>query len=96
MLRLGDYNTLRIVKSVDFGLYLDGGEEGEILLPQRYVTKDMHVGDEIEVFLYLDQEERPVATTEHPSSAPSVNRRSGWNRATAISYILRWMKTAIV
>ena len=66
MLRLGDYNTLRIVKSVDFGLYLDGGEEGEILLPQRYVTKDMHVGDEIEVFLYLDQEERPVATTEHP------------------------------
>ena len=53
MLRLGDYNTLRIVKTVDFGLYLDGGEEGEILLPQRYVTKDMHVSDEIEVFLYL-------------------------------------------
>ena len=66
MLRLGDYNTLRIVKTVDFGLYLDGGEEGEILLPQRYVTKNMHVGDEIEVFLYLDQEERPVATTERP------------------------------
>ena len=66
MLRLGDYNTLRIVKSVDFGLYLDGGEEGEILLPQRYVTKNMHVGDDIEVFIYLDQEERPVATTEHP------------------------------
>ena len=50
MLKLGDYNTLRIVKSVDFGLYLDGGEEGEILLPQRYVTKDMHIGDDIEVF----------------------------------------------
>ena len=66
MLKLGDYNTLRIVKSVDFGLYLDGGEEGEILLPQRYVTKDMHIDDEIEVFIYLDQEERPVATTEHP------------------------------
>ena len=66
MLRLGDYNTLRILKSVDFGLYLDGGEEGEILLPQRYVTPAMHIGDEIEVFIYLDQEERPVATTEHP------------------------------
>ena len=66
MLTLGDYNTLKIVKTVDFGLYLDGGEEGEILLPQRYVTKDMHVGDEITVFIYLDQEERPVATTEHP------------------------------
>ena len=66
MLKLGDYNTLRIVKSVDFGLYLDGGEEGEILLPQRYVTKDMQIGDELQVFIYLDQEERPVATTEHP------------------------------
>ena len=66
MLNLGDYNTLRIIKSVEFGLYLDGGEEGEILLPQRYVTKAMHIGDEIEVFIYLDQEERPVATTEHP------------------------------
>ena len=41
MIKLGDYNTLKIVKSVDFGLYLDGGEEGEILLPQRYVTNDM-------------------------------------------------------
>ena len=66
MLTLGDYNTLKIVKSVDFGLYLDGGEEGEILLPQRYVTSDMKIGQEITVFIYLDQEERPVATTETP------------------------------
>jgi len=66
MLTLGDYNTLKIVKSVDFGLYLDGGEEGEILLPQRCVTSDMKIGQEITVFIYLDQEERPVATTEKP------------------------------
>ena len=75
MLNLGDYTTLRIVNhqsccdislKFDFGLYLDGGEEGEILLPQRYVTPDMHIGDDIEVFIYLDQDERPVATTEHP------------------------------
>ena len=66
MIKLGDYNTLKIVKYVDFGLYLDGGEEGEILLPQRYVTNDMKIGDEITVFIYLDQEERPVATTETP------------------------------
>ncbi len=66
MLNLGDYNTLKIVKKVDFGLYLDGGEEGEILLPQRYVTKGMRIGDDLEVFIYLDQDERPVATTEHP------------------------------
>ena len=51
MIKLGDYNTRKIVKSVDFGLYLDGGEESEILLPQRYVTKDMKVGDELNVFI---------------------------------------------
>jgi len=66
MIKLGDYNTLRIVKRVDFGLYLEGDNEDEILLPQRYVTDDMHIGDMLEVFLYLDHDERLVATTERP------------------------------
>ena len=66
MLKLGDYQTLRIRKRTDYGLYLDGGDEGNILLPNRYVTRDMHIGDEIEVFIYLDQDERTIATTEHP------------------------------
>ena len=60
-LRLGDYNTLRIKKHTDYGLYLDGGDEGNILLPNRYCTPDMHIGQELEVFLYLDQDERIVA-----------------------------------
>ncbi len=66
MIKLGDYNTLEVVKSVDFGLYLDGGEEGEILLPTRYVPKGARIGDELTVFIYLDQDERPVATTVTP------------------------------
>jgi len=66
MLKLGDYQTLRIKKRTDYGLYLDGGDEGNILLPNRYVTRDMRIGDEIEVFIYLDQDERTIATTEHP------------------------------
>ena len=66
MLKLGDYNTLKIVKRVDFGLYLDGGDEGEVLLPKRYCTPQMHIGDELSVFIYLDQDERIVATTEAP------------------------------
>ncbi len=66
MLKLGDYHTLRIRKRLEFGLYLDGGDEGNILLPNRYVTPDMKIGDEIEVFIYLDQDERIIATTEHP------------------------------
>lgn len=66
MIKLGDYNTLRVVKAVDFGLYLDGGENGEILLPTRYVPEGCAIGDDLEVFLYLDLDERLVATTEHP------------------------------
>ena len=66
MIKLGDYNTLRIVKRVDFGLYLDGGEEGEILLPSRYVPEDAKIGDQLEVFIYLDQDEKIIATTLKP------------------------------
>lgn len=65
-IRLGDYNQMKVVKKVDFGLYLDGGDEGEILLPARYVPENCKPGDELTVFVYLDQDERPVATTETP------------------------------
>lgn len=63
---LGDYNRLEVVKLVDFGAYLDGGDAGEVLLPSRYMPKDTKVGDQLDVFVYLDQEERLVATTERP------------------------------
>lgn len=67
MVELGKYNTLKVVKKVDFGLYLDGVEDvGEILLPSRYVPEGTRIGDEIEVFIYLDNEERLVATTQYP------------------------------
>ena len=67
MIELGKMNRLKVVKEVDFGCYLDGGEEhGEILLPKCYVPKGCKVGDEIEVFLYLDHDERLVATTLTP------------------------------
>lgn len=66
MIKLGDYNTLTVVKEVDFGIYLDGGDEGEILMPKRYVPEGIKPGDQIETFVYLDNEERPVATTERP------------------------------
>ena len=65
-IELGKYNTLEVVKEVAFGMYLDGGEEGEILLPSRYVPQDCKVGDKLNVFIYLDNEERLVATTLTP------------------------------
>lgn len=66
MLRLGDYNKLTVTKTVDFGIYLDGGDEGEILMPKKYVPEGCKVGDELNVFLYLDKDEMLVATTQTP------------------------------
>lgn len=68
-IELGKTNHLRVVKHVDFGVYLDGGEEaGEILLPSRYVPENCQPDDELDVFLYLDQEERLIATTLTPKA----------------------------
>ena len=65
-IELGKFNQLEVVKEVDFGVYLDGGEEGEILLPTRYVPEDCKIGDFLNVFLYLDMDERLIATTLTP------------------------------
>lgn len=68
MALIGRYNSLQVVKQADFGLYLDGGADGEILLPNRYVPKGepSEVGDWLNVFVYLDSEDRIIATTERP------------------------------
>lgn len=63
---IGSTVRLQIVKEVDFGLYLDGGDFGEILLPVRYVPPGCQVGDEIDVFIYRDSEDIIIATTEKP------------------------------
>ncbi len=65
-IRLGKRNRLEVARKVDFGVYLHGGETGDILLPKRYVPQDCEVGDTLDVFLYLDNEERLIATTESP------------------------------
>ena len=65
-IRLGEYNLLEVVKEVDFGVYLDGSEDGEILLPTRYVPQGCKPGDVLNVFIYLDMDERLIATTLQP------------------------------
>ena len=66
MVETGKLNKLKVVKKVDFGIYLDGEEAGEILLPLRYVPENCEVDDIIEVFIYFDSEDRIIATTEKP------------------------------
>ena len=65
MTKVGEYNTLKVIREVDFGLYLEDGAEG-ILLPKRFVPVNTGVGDEITVFLYHDGEDRLIATTQKP------------------------------
>lgn len=67
---LGERVTLRIVKARSSGLYLDAGELGEILLPGTEVSSDLHVGADVEVFLYLDSGDRPIATRRMPLAMP--------------------------
>lgn len=67
-IQLGQKNRLKAAWKVDFGMYLEGDDEGKILLPARYVPEDLEVGDEIDVFVYLDNEERRVATTLEPKA----------------------------
>lgn len=66
MINIGKKNRLRINRSVDFGLYLGDDEGNEVLIPSRYVNFDIEKGKEVDVFVYLDSEQRPVATTLTP------------------------------
>ena len=66
MASIGKVNWLPLLRSTDFGLILDGGDLGEILMPNRYVSNDWKIGDVVEIFLMLDSEDRLTATTEKP------------------------------
>jgi len=68
MVNIGQINTLVVLKKVDFGVYLDGNELGEILLPERYVPAGCKLRDEINVFIYLDSEDLLIATTQTPKA----------------------------
>lgn len=62
-IQVGDYNTLRVSRKVDFGFYLEDGGEG-ILLPKRFAPRTLRAGDEIHVFVYHDSDNRLIATTQ--------------------------------
>lgn len=66
MIKIGEYNTLEILRESEQGLYLADQDGNEVLLPNRYVPEDFKIWDKLEVFVYLDNEERPVAVTDKP------------------------------
>ncbi|KYP16337.1 S1-like domain-containing RNA-binding protein [Flavihumibacter sp. CACIAM 22H1] len=65
MVKVGEFNTLTVARIVDFGVFLDDGQEG-ILLPKRFVPAGTKIGDELKVFVYHDSEDRIIATTQKP------------------------------
>src|SRR5690554_8039365 len=65
MITIGNFNTLTIARRTNVGLYLTDGEN-DVLLPKKYMPENVEIGEEVEVFIYLDHEERPVATTLEP------------------------------
>jgi uncharacterized protein len=66
MIKLGVYNTLKVVREIDFGFYLGDNLGHDILMPRKWATPELTLDDEISVFVYLDHEERPIATTMTP------------------------------
>lgn len=86
MTKIGQRNTLTVLHSTPRGVYLDAGELGEILLPNRYIPRGTEIGQPLDVFIYRDSEDRLVATTEQPFAmvgefatleVVSVNRNIG-------------------
>lgn len=66
MIKVGQFNKLKMVREVPFGVYLQGGEWGEILLPNKSVPKGILVGDVLDVFVYFDSDDKVIATTVRP------------------------------
>ena len=66
MIEIGRFNNLKILRDTDPGLFLGDDEDNEVLLPNRYVPIDFEIDASIDVFVYLDNEERPVAVTDRP------------------------------
>lgn len=90
MTAIGQWNELEVVKTVDFGIYLDGGPHGEILMPKRYVPEQYEIGDQLNVFVYLDSEDRLIATSETPKAVVGEFALLKVVSTTSIGAFLDW------
>ncbi|WP_407333063.1 S1 RNA-binding domain-containing protein [Enterovibrio sp. 27052020O] len=91
MIKIGQLNTLTVVKEVDFGVFVDGGEDyGNILLPKRYVPKGTRIGDDLEVFIYFDSQDEIIATTEKPLAQVGQFAKLNCISTTPVGAFLNW------
>lgn len=90
MIHIGDYNTLEIIRETEQGLYIADEEGNEVLLPNRYVPKSFKIWDKLDVFVYLDNEERPVAVTDKPHIKVNEFGMLRCNQVTQHGAFLDW------
>ena len=90
MLKIGQMNHLHVIKQVDFGLFLDGGKYGNILLPRRYVPSHTKVGDSLDVFIYLDSDDCIIATTLTPKVMVGQSAHLEVKDVNAVGAFLDW------
>ncbi len=90
MAEIGKMNTLQVLRSSDFGLFLDGGKLGDVLLPNRYVSGNLKPGENVEVFVMLDSEDRLTATTQKPYAMVDEFANLRVVSVTGIGAFLEW------
>jgi predicted RNA-binding protein (virulence factor B family) len=90
MVEVGKMNKLAIVRSTDFGLIFDGMQLGEILMPKRYVKPAWKIGDKIEVFIFLDSEDRLTVTNLRPKAQVGEFALLRCKDATPVGAFLDW------
>ncbi|MBD5514742.1 MAG: S1 RNA-binding domain-containing protein [Lachnospiraceae bacterium] len=92
MIRLGEIQTLQIVKKVEFGVYLSDGLDGEdkVLLPKKQTPEQARTGDEVEVFVYRDSKDRLIATTHMPKLTLHGVARLRVAQISAVGAFLDW------
>jgi len=90
MIKIGEFNTLSIVRERDPGLFLSDDEDNEVLLPNRYKPESFKIYDELEVFVYLDNEERLVAVTDKPFITKGGFALLRCNQVTNVGAFLDW------
>ncbi len=90
MAKIGERASLKILREKSFGLYLDGGDLGEVLLPHKEVPKDNVIGAFLDVFIHTDSEDRPVATLRKPLAMPGEIARLKCVAVTGVGAFLDW------
>ncbi|TCS43919.1 CvfB family protein [Reinekea marinisedimentorum] len=90
MAQIGKFNTLEVVSKTEFGVYLDGENLDTVLLPKRQVPKDTEIGDWLNVFIYLDSEDRLIATTDKPLAEVGQCALLTVKEVTAFGAFLDW------